>query len=87
MQNLHFRYICVCMCLCVCVCMCVCMCVCVCLCVCVCVCVCARACSSYLHLCVYGRINSIKSQPRGKGNVSEPRLMSHVVRVRKALCA
>jgi hypothetical protein len=59
----------------------------VCVCVCVCVrvrvraCVCVRARFSYLHLCVYGRINSVKSQLTGKGNVSEPRFMSQVVRV------
>jgi len=88
-QNLHFRYICVCVCVCMCMCVyvCVCMCVYVCVCMYVCVYVCMRACDSYLHLCVYGRINSIKSQPTGKGIVSEPKLMSQVVRVRKALCA
>ena len=48
------------------------------------VCVCACACFSYLHLCLYGRINSIKSHPTGKCNDSEPQLMSQVVRVRES---
>jgi len=37
--------------------------------------------------CVYNMINSIKSPASVSGNVSKPRLMSHVGRVRRVVCA
>ena len=38
-------------------------------------------------LIVYSRVNSTKSPASGTGNVSKPRLMSHVEGVREVVCA
>ena len=38
-------------------------------------------------LIVCSRVNSTKSPASGVGSVSEPRLMSHVERVREVVCA
>jgi len=38
-------------------------------------------------LTVCSRVNSTKSPESGVGSVSNPKLMSHVERVRKVLCA